>query len=470
MTEPVTAHLIDRTLPEYHEAEVRVRGRVPEWLRGSLVRTAAASFREGSYAAEHLFDAMTALFSFDLEGPSRVLYRQRMLESEMRRRLRAGIQDTPGFYTRMHRKPLTRLLSPVPRGNDNVNVNVLPLDDSLVAMTETYLQHEIDPATLTSKGLVRYDDDQGGKLFMLAHPRFDYARNKVVNVGTMHGRKSGLVVYEHTLGSRTRHIVATLPKTSVPYLHSFGLTERQVVLFAGPLEVESWRLLWSERGYIRHFRYRPERGSSVYRVSRESGEVTRHTAPAMFVFHVINAFERDDTTVIDVLAYDDANIIEWLNTENLRKGWPDFNGRPLRITMRKGREEAEVVPLTDQRLEFPTLHHVQTEARAYNHAWGAFGEQRPTGYEAAIVRLDVERGDVKRFKEPGFGFGEPVFVPSPNAKHEQDGVLLSVAWHLTEPRSALAVLDAETLDVHAWGDLDVAAPLSFHGSFLTARA
>ena len=61
-------------------------------------------------------------------------------------------------------------------------------------------------------------------------------------------------------------------------------------------------------------------------------------------------------------------------------------------------------------------------------------------------------------------FGEPVFVSRPGAQREGDGVLLSVASHLDEPRAALAVLDAETLDVRAWADVEVPIPLGFHGT------
>jgi beta,beta-carotene 9',10'-dioxygenase len=459
--------LIARVVPEHDEVPVTLRGRLPEWLRGTLVRTAAASFHEGSYRAEHLFDALAALYAFDLRDDGTVLYRQQMLDSEMRRRVRAGSMDTPGFYSRMQRPLFKRLLSPVPRSNDNTNVNVLPFGASLVAMTETTVQHEIDPSTLRSKGPVRYDDEHRGKLFMLAHPRFDRARNRVINVATMLSRKSGLLIYEHAPEERRRHVIAELPLAHVPYQHSFGLTSRQVVLFAGPLSVEPWRLLWSERGYIRHFRFRPEQGSRIYRIDRASGEVQTHQAPSLFVFHVINAFEREGATVLDVLAYDDTSVIETLTLSALERSWPEFNGRPLRVTMYDGREQAQVEQLSEQLFEFPTLDEHASEGRPYESTWGACGRPREHGYEGAIVRLDVERGAVARFSEPDYVFGEPLFIRNPRASRAGEGVLLSVASHAATAGGALVVLDAQTLDVLAWGDVAALVPLSFHGCFLT---
>lgn len=470
MTVPSPAHILDHALPDYDEQEVTLRGSLPSWLRGSLIRTAAACFAQGSWRAAHLFDALCAVYAFDFREDGSVRYRARVLESDLRRRLREGLDDTPHFFTGMRRKTLARLLSPIPRINDNTNVNVLPFADELIAMTETNVQHSIDRATLSTRGFVRYDDEHHQKLFMLAHPRLDRARGVIANVATAIGGSPAIVLYEHDIRERKRRIVARIPFRELPYLHSFGLTPRHAVLFAGPLLLAPWRLLWSDRGFIRHFRYRPERGSRIYCVDRGSGEVRTHRAPAAFVFHVINAFERGDETVLDALTYDDPAIIDTLTVDALRARWPEFDGKPVRYVLRRGREEAVVEPLSEQRFEFPALHEQLGEGRAHRYVWGASGAHESGGYRSAIVQLDRERAHAKRFEEDGFVFGEPLFVPKPDARDERDGVLISVAPHLTEARSVLAVLDAETLDVRGWGELEQPIPFSFHGCFLTEGA
>jgi carotenoid cleavage dioxygenase-like enzyme len=70
-----------------------------------------------------------------------------------------------------------------------------------------------------------------------------------------------------------------------------------------------------------------------------------------------------------------------------------------------------------------------------------------------------------RFQEPGWLFGEPVFVARPGATAEDDGVLLTVGTHNERAVSALLVLDAASLDVHAWAEIPAPIPLGFHGSF-----
>jgi carotenoid cleavage dioxygenase-like enzyme len=280
------------------------------------------------------------------------------------------------------------------------------------------------------------------------------------------------VLYEQALaGPRTRRVIAELPLKQLPYLHSFGLTPRHAVLFAGPLLLDVWRLLFSERGFIHHFRYRPERGSKIYAIDRASGALQKYRAPAMFVFHVINTFEREDGALVqDVLAYHDASLIQTLTVAALRDGWPEFGGSALRLVLHQGREEAEVLPLADQRFDFPTVHDARADGHPYRYAYGVYGRQESDGYRGGVVQLDVESGHIKRFQEDGYLLQEPVFVPCPDAKHERDGVLLAMATHATQARSALAVLDAESLSVRAWGELDIDIPLSFHGSFLPARS
>jgi carotenoid cleavage dioxygenase-like enzyme len=456
-----------RSLPdELDDRLASVRGALPDWLRGDLVRTAPALFASGDWRAAHWFDGLCLIYAFRL-GEGGVRYAQQPLDSDVRRRLAAGFDDTPSFGTPM-RRGLGRLLQPVPRPNDNANVSCLPLGGELTALTEGPLQHRIDRATLRSTGHVAYADGLGDTLLMLAHPHADFVKGTAVNVATELGVRSGLLLYEQPRDAPRRTLVARVPLAEVPYLHSFGLTARHAVLLAGPFLVRAASLLWSERGYIDHFRFHPERGTVLYRIDRGSGTVATHRAPAMFVFHTLNTFEREGETVHDVLAYDDASIVARLSTARLVEGFPDVRARPLRLTLRHGVEEARVESLADVSFEFPAIPYRRCSGSDYGVAWGAASGPTGGAYRSELVRLELASGKVARLAEGDFVFGEPVFVPRPGATREGEGVLLSVASHPTDARAALAVVDAETLDVRAWAETDVPIPLGFHGSFLRA--
>ena len=465
-TTQLSHRTVFRSAPEQESLEASVRGAIPEWLCGDLVRTAPAVFRHAGWSARHWFDGLGLIFAFGIDPAGRVRFRQRLLGSEVAARIGDGRDDTPHFGTPMRRSFWDRALSPVPRANDNTNVNCKPYGDRLVAMTETPAQHDIDRTTLRTRGRVCYEDDFGSSLSMLAHPHADFARGVVVNVATDFSMRSGLVVYEHPMDRLERRVVGRVPTTRIPYLHSFGLTARHAVLLGGPLVVRPWKMLWSDRAYADHFRWRPELGTEIWRIDRATGSVAKHTAPPMFVFHTLNSFERSGETVHDVLAFDDAGIVARLNVDDLAAAPPDLRARPLRLVLRHGTEAARVEPLGDTGFEFPSIDYRRSGGVPYGCTFGASNGPSAEGYASAVVRLDVATGKLRSLVERPWVFGEPVFVSRPDARREGDGVLLSVASHPGEPRAALAVLDAETLDVLAWADVEVPIPLGFHGTFV----
>jgi beta,beta-carotene 9',10'-dioxygenase len=69
------------------------------------------------------------------------------------------------------------------------------------------------------------------------------------------------------------------------------------------------------------------------------------------------------------------------------------------------------------------------------------------------------------WSEDGCFPGEPVFVASPDAREEDDGVLLSVVLDGHTGRSFLLVLDAHSLDELARAEVPHHIPFGFHGQF-----
>jgi beta,beta-carotene 9',10'-dioxygenase len=370
------------------------KSRAPKaWLRGDLVRTAPAVFQHAGWSAHHWFDGLGLLFAFGIDPEGRVRFRQRLLGSEVARHIGEGRDDTPHFGTPMRRAFFDRLLSPIPRANDNTNVNCKPYGDRLVAMTETSAQHDIDCTTLRSRGRLRYDDAFGDSLFMLAHPHADFARGLVVNVATDYSIRSGLVLYEHPMGNLERRIVARIGTARIPYLHSFGLTAKHAVLLGGPFVVRPWTMLWSDRAFADHFRWRPGLGTMIARIDRASGAVAKHTAPAMFVFHTINTFEHGGETVHDVLAFEDAGVVERFKVDDLRAGPPDLRARPTRLVLRHGTESARVEPLGDRGFEFPSVdyrrHGSRTASAKGTQSIEGSSRQPRFSLSASTSRIDM---------------------------------------------------------------------------------
>jgi len=445
-----------------------VTGALPEWLRGELVRTCPAVFEGAHWRAGHWFDGLCQIYAFRIAGSS-VRFQSRLLESDAAREIAAGPARMGSFGTPTGRTLWQRIIQPIQGMTDNTNVNILRMGGDLVALTEGSRQMRVDPQSLRALGEVSYAHDELGGAVMAAHPHFDFGRERVVSFATKFGAGGVVSIYEHGGSERSRRVVGSWRTSRVPYIHSFGLTPSHAILVAHPFTVRPLDMLWSNRGYIDHFEWRPQDGTRLVVIDRATGAVAEHETDAMFVFHTVNAFERGEDTILDLLAYPGAGIMDDLRVERMAERLPDLRPSLIRIAMRRGRQRAELETLSDTGFEFPSTHYRRVSGSDYRFAWGAAdGPQADGGYASSIVKVDVRTGASSAFSDGERVYGEPVFVARPGGSDEDDGVLLSVGASKRADASALAVIDAGTMALVASAEVPSSIPLGFHGSFIRA--
>jgi beta,beta-carotene 9',10'-dioxygenase len=85
-----------------------------------------------------------------------------------------------------------------------------------------------------------------------------------------------------------------------------------------------------------------------------------------------------------------------------------------------------------------------------------------------LVKLDLERNAGSSWYEDGCYPGEPVFVATPRAANEDDGVLLSVVLDAKKATSFLLILDASSFREVARAEVPHHIPFGFHGNYFTA--
>ena len=435
----------------------RWQGARPAWLRGSVVRTCPAVFRLPGWQSAHLFDGLGAVFAWRLQDQPRLDWR--LLDCEASRDARRGRSRLATFGTRMRRPWWRRLFQPVPRISDNVNVNIQPFAGALVAMTEAPKQARIDPQSLAVTGWLHYDDDVGA-VSMTAHPVVDRGAGVVVNVAQAFGARPECILYQHGTNDLRRRVLARWQASEMPYLHSFGLTPRRAVLISHPLLVRPRTMLWSEKPYIEHFRWRPERGTRLVLLDRAGGAPRIAETEACFVFHVANAYEAGDTTVVDVLAYPNPGIVDELRVENLANA-PTTKPGYLRLRIpASGRVALERF---EGRFDFPSVHP-RCMGQLHRYCWGA--DPWSAAGSSSLFKLDAQSGATRVARLDGWMAGEPLFVPEPGAAAEDAGVLLAVGSHVARKAAALFVVDAASMDVLAVAEAPVDVPLGFHGTFI----
>jgi carotenoid cleavage dioxygenase-like enzyme len=247
-------------------------------------------------------------------------------------------------------------------------------------------------------------------------------------------------------------------------MHSFGLTERWIVLAEFPFVVNPLALALSGRPYIENYRWKPDLGTRFTLIDRASGRAQATlTGEPCFAFHHVNAFEDDGEVVVDLCAYEDAGIVEDLYLERLRAGAPVRGATLTRFRLHPGEGRVERSALAEEDLELPRIAYGSHNERPYRYVWG--NGTGDGGWLERIARVDTESGHTLSWSEPGCYPGEPVFVAEPGGAGEDAGALLSVVLNARSERSFLLVLDAADLGELARAEVPHHIPFGFHGQF-----
>ncbi len=445
---------------ETHIDSLPVEGQVPSWLTGSLLRTGPAKWEVGSRSMNHWFDGFAMLHRFSFAG-GEVSYANRFLESRAYRAARATGQIA---YSEFATDPCRSLFARVsamfsPKLTDNANVNLTKLGERFISMTETPIPVQFDADTLAAAG-VAYDPP--GQL-TTAHPHLDRTTKGMLNYAAKLGPRNSYRFFRLGPESSKPEVIGATPVREPGYVHSFGLTERWLVLAEFPFVVNPLRLAFSGRPYIENYRWKPERGTRFLLFDRRTGEVVGpFETEARFGFHHVNAYEESDEVVVDICTARDAGVVEDLYLERLRAGKPvaPSHLERFRISPSAGTVGAE--RLIESSIELPRINYGRCNERPYRYAWGVGLE---SGWIDRIVKADVgERTSTEWFEEGSFP-GEPVFVATPGSEDEDDGVLLSVVLDGRQGNSFLLVLDARSLGELARAEVPHHIPYGFHGQF-----
>ena len=458
-------------------ATLDVKGSLPDWLDGTLVRNGPGAFRVGGRDLTHWVDGLALPRRYGFAPAAETVdYRVRFLESETYAAAREGRLATDQFGTaafgggpvRAVRDRIARLTGPTL--TDNASVSVVRVGGRLAAVTETPRMVPLDPETLAAGATFDHGDglDLTGSL---GHVHHDPERGVYLNLGVRYGRESEYVLTRRPEGATAREAVGRVPVERPSYVHSFALAGRYAVVPLSPWVTRPRRLL-AARTFSDAFRWRPERGLRFVVVDRRTGEtvVRARTDPA-FVFHAANGFVEDGDVVVDLVAYPDARAVTALSLAALRSDTPGLPAgalRRYRVPLDGGPVAART--LHEGAVEFPTLDYGATAGRG--HRWlylAATDPDPPVGLPTRVERLDLATGERSSWARPGRYVSEPLFVPRtpPGDRAEtSEGVLLVEVLDPAADETALVVLDAATLDRRARVRLPARLPLGFHGQYL----
>ena len=178
------------------------------------------------------------------------------------------------------------------------------------------------------------------------------------------------------------------------------------------------------------------------------------------VWHASNAFEdADGNIVIDITAAESMKMEQTSRLSrfhvNLKTGQVDH--RELR-----GASEAA------KELEFPNANPDYLK-KPYRFTYMTSNLFEPT---SAVFKCDLEKdssGDMVLFDDENTIPSEAVFVPSPTAEKEDDGVVLVITLDIKKDISHLQIIDAKSFKVVASAAAPIVCNFGLHSVFVPAE-
>jgi carotenoid cleavage dioxygenase-like enzyme len=459
-----------QTNPEITIENLPISGSLPDWLQGTLIRNGPGKSTIGPQQFRHWFDGYAMLHKFSFEN-GRVDYAGKFLETFVHQTAEAAGRIT---YTEFATDPCRSLFARATtvfnqQVGDNAKVSIAAFAERMIALAETPIQVEFDVDTLKSVGVFNYEDHLVGQM-TTAHPHFD--EGAMFNVVT----RFGAIPHYHAYRvdqQMQRHRIGAMRTMKPAYMHSFGMSENYIIVTEFPLVVNPLSLLFWLKPFIENYHWEPQRGTPFHVINRHTGElVGRYECDPFFAFHHVNAFERGDDLIVDLVAYDDASIVtEYFLNRLSASGQELPHGRMTRFTVPLKGKRVRRETLSDTCIELPHLDYARYNMNPdYHYVYGmGIHPQHKQGFYNQLVKINVQTGRTDIWHEAGCYPGEPIFVPVPDRHAEDHGVLLSVVLDIDNDRSFLLVLDAQTLQEIARATLPHPLMIGFHGIYLPGQ-
>lgn len=443
----------------------KIRGTVPDYVRGNYYVNGPARFEKGDVVYRHWLDGdgMVCSLRFEADG---VVFTNRFVRStKYTEEAEAGRALYRSFGTRFEGDRLYRgvgLESPV-------NVSVYPFAETLLAFGEQGLPWELDRETLETRGLHTF----GRKLNPLspfsAHPNFDPATGEMFNFGVSFSSTQPLINLYRFSGDGALVYRRRLPIDAPFSTHDFGLSRRYAVFYLSPHVLDMEALRRDGATIMEALTWEPERGSQILVASRdEGGEVARVAIGSGYCLHLVNCHEANGYLNVDVVELDqpvyDQYDVPGLFTEVRR-------ARPKRYVVDVEAGELAATTTLDYELmcDFPAVDPRLWE-RDYRDFWvlGISATEEPgRKFFDQVVRCDWQENGVDVFQAaPGHYLGgEPVFLPDPAG--ERRGAVICQQFDAETETSSFLVFDA--FDVArgpvATLELESPVPLLFHACY-----
>ncbi|XP_077988270.1 carotenoid-cleaving dioxygenase, mitochondrial-like [Glandiceps talaboti] len=487
-----------------------VRGEIPKWLSGCLLRNGPGRFEFGRDSYHHFFDGSALMHKFNIRNGD-VTYQSKFLQSERYKENVANNRIVMSeFGTVAHPDPCKNIFKRFfsrfsqDKPSDNCNVNWIQIGEDFFVATESNFVYKVDKETLETKekvDLSRYIAVNGAT----AHPH--QVDDWTYNIGSSYGSKTTYNIIQIGPPQRGKdplagaRIICSIPARNMgapSYYHSFGISDNYIVFLEQPLVISVLKILtYKLRGVpmTDSMDYHANKPARFHIVRRDTGEVleTQYVSDAFFCFHFINAYEENDQLVVDLCGYNNPQVFQEGSLSVLRdpkiKPYADSEVRRYVLPLTQNLKEVKVgrnlvtldyttstaclqkggnIHITFEKLfetlpgfELPRINYENYNGKKYRYAYGYVQGTY------ALGKCDFEDKTYKVWSEEHYIASEPVFVGSPNPSSEDDGVIIACMLSTRQDYwPYLIILDAKTFTEIARAEVPVYIPSHIHSIFV----
>ncbi|KAK5850164.1 hypothetical protein PBY51_014435 [Eleginops maclovinus] len=488
--------------PEPRKAEVK--GCIPSWLQGTLLRNGPGIFSLGDTSYSHWFDGMAIMNSFDIKD-GEVTHRSRFLRSDTYKAnmtanrivvSEMGTMAYPDPSKNFIFKAITFLNHTVPDFTDNGASNFIKYGNDFYATSETNYIRKIDPVTLETLDKVDYLKYLPVNLAS-SHPHYDKEGN-AYNMGTSIAEKGKT---KYTLFK----VPAVTEKDKNPsdkhnYYHSFGMTDNYFIFIEQPFKLD---ILKMATAYMRGvnwascLKFCPDESTLIHLIDRKTCKVleTKYYTRAMVVYHHVNAFEDDGHVIFDVIAYSDTSLYDMFYLSKLKENpgfqddsysTPSYKRFVLPVHSDKGvavgedlvklkyttasavkEKEGKLMCQAEvfcEGFELPRMNY-DFNGKRHRYVYGNCVEESALAKE--IAKFDTETKERIYWSEENCLPSEPVFIPRPNGESEDDGVVLASVINSNPGQLCfILILDGKTFKEVARAYVHAKLKKDMHGFFI----
>ncbi|XP_008305705.1 beta,beta-carotene 15,15'-dioxygenase [Cynoglossus semilaevis] len=505
--------------PEPQKAEIK--GNIPSWLQGTLLRNGPGIFTVGETSYQHWFDGMAIIHSFAFKD-GEMTHRSRFLRSDTYKENMAanrivvsemGTMAYPDPSKNFIFKAITFLHHTVPDFTDNGASNIIKYGNDYYATSETNYICKIDPVTLETQDKVDYMKYLPVNL-ATSHPHYDREGN-AYNIGTSIAEKgkTKYTLFKVPAASandedgkptlKNVEVVCTIPCRSLlmpSYYHSFGMTDNYIIFVEQPFKLDILRMATAYmRGvsWASCLKFCPEEKTIIHLIDKKTRKEveTKYLTGTMVVYHHVNAYEEDGHVVFDIIAYDNTSLYEMFYISRLKEHGNTYDENYCKPTYRrfvlptssdKGAAVGEnLVKLTNttatavkekegklwcqhevlcEGFELPRINY-DSNGKKVKYVYGNCVVQ--SALADKIGKFDTETKKMIYWKEDNCWPSEPIFVPRPNGESEDDGVVLAAVIN-SNPDQAdfLLVLEGRTFTELARANVNAKLQKDVHGYFI----